>query len=379
MEAQVGAEGRRLHIVYFLSRKSHIDHPHLIKVNHLSINGVRLRDIKRWLGELRGKDIADSFSWSYKRKYKSGYVWQDLMDDDDLITPISDNEYVLKGSEISSKSNTINKASTKTSFKEENYQCHSSDTSIMYVSTKSSSEIQEESPTFGSESSTLTDDSTKLETENNSETTKHQNQQEKPPYNEKIAISYKAKTNEKTISIPVAATAASSSEPRFTKTVFRNLITCGSADTNDSAVFKINKRNRGRPFLNMCSNDEKIVREPTEVCKRDRTESSLQQLNGRKNFQQEKDSIKNKNECKDQRVHCSAAYKPIKGPNCSQCGKQFKPEKLHAHLKSCKGIKAMAKFAANNPEIATATHEKTKKSLTKSQNIDSVSGYLRTH
>lgn len=37
------------------------------------------------------------------RRYKSGYVWQDLLDED-LITPISDNEYVLKGSEISSNS-----------------------------------------------------------------------------------------------------------------------------------------------------------------------------------------------------------------------------------------------------------------------------------
>ena len=35
------------------------------------------------------------------RKYKSGYVWKDLLDED-LITPISDNEYVLKGSEIAS-------------------------------------------------------------------------------------------------------------------------------------------------------------------------------------------------------------------------------------------------------------------------------------
>lgn len=36
--------------------------------------------------------------WVYRR-YKTGFVWQDLMDGD-LITPISDNEYVLKGSEI---------------------------------------------------------------------------------------------------------------------------------------------------------------------------------------------------------------------------------------------------------------------------------------
>lgn len=31
------------------------------------------------------------------RRYRTGYVWQDLVDDD-LLTPISDNEYVLKGS-----------------------------------------------------------------------------------------------------------------------------------------------------------------------------------------------------------------------------------------------------------------------------------------
>ncbi|CAN1169015.1 Protein SOSEKI 1 [Linum perenne] len=95
-----GGEFRRLHIVYFLTRMGRIEHPHLIRVRHLNRNGgVYLRDVKRWMGELRGKDMPDSFSWSYKRRYKTGYIWQDLIDDD-LITPISDNEYVLKGSDI---------------------------------------------------------------------------------------------------------------------------------------------------------------------------------------------------------------------------------------------------------------------------------------
>lgn len=39
------------------------------------------------------------------RKYKNGYVWQDLMDDD-LITPIADNEYVIKGSLLPPSLNT---------------------------------------------------------------------------------------------------------------------------------------------------------------------------------------------------------------------------------------------------------------------------------
>ncbi|KAL5673662.1 hypothetical protein ACJX0J_017968, partial [Zea mays] len=55
--------------------------------------------VKRWLSDLRGKDMPDNYSWSYKRKYKAGYVWQDLKDDD-LVTPVSDNEYVLKGCDV---------------------------------------------------------------------------------------------------------------------------------------------------------------------------------------------------------------------------------------------------------------------------------------
>lgn len=41
--SQGGSEVRRLHIVYFLSRNGHNEHPHLIRVHHLSRNGVRLR------------------------------------------------------------------------------------------------------------------------------------------------------------------------------------------------------------------------------------------------------------------------------------------------------------------------------------------------
>ncbi|XP_044490060.1 protein SOSEKI 1-like, partial [Mangifera indica] len=92
-----------LDVVYFLSRLGRIEHPHLIRVNHLTRNGVYLRDVKKWLVDVRGKDMPDAFAWSYKRGYKSGYVWQDLLDDD-LITPISDNEYFLKGCETNPSS-----------------------------------------------------------------------------------------------------------------------------------------------------------------------------------------------------------------------------------------------------------------------------------
>ncbi|KAK6933676.1 Protein SOSEKI, partial [Dillenia turbinata] len=106
-------EARRIRIIYYLSRMGRIEHPHLIRVHHPTRSDVHLLDIKRWFSDLRGKDMPESFAWSYKRispevkelivlkyrRYRTGYVWQDLTDDD-LITPVSNNEYVLKGSEI---------------------------------------------------------------------------------------------------------------------------------------------------------------------------------------------------------------------------------------------------------------------------------------
>ncbi|PKU79240.1 uncharacterized protein LOC110105435 [Dendrobium catenatum] len=97
------AEARRANVIYFLNRNGHIEHPHLIRIHHFCHSGVHLRefdrhaDVKRWLSELRGKEMPDSFTWSYQRRYKEGFVWQDLVDDD-LITPISNYEYVLLGS-----------------------------------------------------------------------------------------------------------------------------------------------------------------------------------------------------------------------------------------------------------------------------------------
>ncbi|XP_020674002.2 uncharacterized protein LOC110093448 [Dendrobium catenatum] len=90
-------EARRANIIYFLNRDGQIEHPHLIRVHHVCHSGIHLRDVKRWLSELRGKEMPDSFAWSYQRRYKKALVWQDLKDDD-LLTTISDSEYVLLGS-----------------------------------------------------------------------------------------------------------------------------------------------------------------------------------------------------------------------------------------------------------------------------------------
>ena len=99
-EGGVSDQFRKVNIVYFLSRNGTVEHHHLLRVHHHRSNGVHLRgqisflllfslfynflrflvlfllflgvfinvlDVKRWLGELRGKDMPDSFAWSYKR------------------------------------------------------------------------------------------------------------------------------------------------------------------------------------------------------------------------------------------------------------------------------------------------------------------------
>ncbi|CAI9769650.1 unnamed protein product [Fraxinus pennsylvanica] len=414
------AEVRRLHIVYFLSRSGGgIEHPHLIRVHHLSSNGIRLRDVKKWLAELRGKDMPESFAWSYKRKYRTGCIWQDLLDDD-LITPISDDEYVLKGSEISSP--TFNKdlsyTQKKVPMQEEplpleeikghkpsSIQIHSEKS--MDVSTKTPSEIEEESPDFGSETSTFITDSVDLESETetepekNSDTVEQENMHGKnyqepklpskevrnenhmPFLNSTPSYKDKKKMNNK---VPMEKnTTPASSEPSFTKNksysngashIFRNLISCGAVDTNDSAVVTINRKNK--PFLNMCSCDQNDVHS-AEICNRYKlggcqtifgASCNQQQRSGRKICDGEKDS-------RNQRTH-STAYKQIRGPNCSQCGKSFKPEKLLSHMKYCKGMKASAK-GANPAFSASIVQTKSQRPSSKeSQNKDSLSGYYIT-
>ncbi|KAK8953097.1 hypothetical protein KSP40_PGU001975 [Platanthera guangdongensis] len=91
------AETRRANVIYFLNRNGIIEQPHLIRVHHFCHSGVHLRDVKRWMSELRGNEMPESFSWSFQRRYNDGLLWQDLTDDD-LITPISNYEYVLLGS-----------------------------------------------------------------------------------------------------------------------------------------------------------------------------------------------------------------------------------------------------------------------------------------
>ncbi|XP_051113633.1 protein SOSEKI 3-like isoform X2 [Andrographis paniculata] len=90
-------------VIYYLCRNQQLEHPHFMEVPLSSSNGLYLKDVVDRLSVLRGRRVALSYSWSCKR---NGYVWHDLCRDD-LILPAHGDEYVLKGSELLSESNSV--------------------------------------------------------------------------------------------------------------------------------------------------------------------------------------------------------------------------------------------------------------------------------
>ncbi|XP_010922980.2 protein SOSEKI 5 [Elaeis guineensis] len=90
---------RKASVVYYLSRDGHLEHPHYLEVPLSSTEGLYLRDVINRLCVLRGKGMAAMYSWSSKRRYKNGFVWFDLCEED-FIYPVHSQEYILKGSEF---------------------------------------------------------------------------------------------------------------------------------------------------------------------------------------------------------------------------------------------------------------------------------------
>ncbi|KAM0938871.1 putative protein SOSEKI [Dioscorea sansibarensis] len=107
--------GRKVSVVYYLCRNSHLEHPHFIEVCLSSPDGLYLKDVIERLNVLRGKGMGGMYAWSCKRSYKTGFVWHDL-EEDDLVVPASGNEYVLKGSEILDQSHGSDRRFNRGSF-----------------------------------------------------------------------------------------------------------------------------------------------------------------------------------------------------------------------------------------------------------------------
>ncbi|KAM7508955.1 hypothetical protein LguiA_019408 [Lonicera macranthoides] len=338
------------------------------------------KDVKRWLSELRGKDMAEAFAWSYKRRYKTGYVWQDLLDED-LITPISDNEYVLKGSEISATTTSTdnddcsyNEKKALTHQGEANQHRHSSKAKTQEHQknplTEKSTEIEQDSPPCISETSTVTDESTKNEEHEEKAFRKtKENEQTDQVDNTRLYSTLLNKNKNKKNDRDNNSKASTDTYKKGrsysigASNMLRNIITCGAIETNDSAMVKVNGHSKAS--LSACTH--KIIGNTPHIRKGEELGGSerisgndifnLKHQSARKSWDGVKISRKNNSDdtksgfMSKQKPVSSAAFRPLYVPNCSQCGKSFKPEKLHQHMKSCKGTKA---FLAKSP-IPTST------------------------
>ncbi|XP_058075560.1 protein SOSEKI 1 [Magnolia sinica] len=337
MEAN-GGEMRRIHVLYFLSRMGRIEHPHLIRVHNMNRTGVRLKDVKRWLSDLRGKDMPESFTWSFKRRYKTGYVWQDLLDED-LITPISDNEYVLKGSQISASA--FDRCS-----------CNNSITPTQIPDTaKDKAQQSQEDPDTKAD---ISCQPAQIESEVGDSARR--------------MVAFEVEEVDRT-----AESIADSSFPAFgslrekkksqrsmgrsysigASNVFRNLLACGVVETNESTIVPTNRRSAPVP------REEEGSKDVCEVARlggsrrfHSRSLNQQQQSSGENYEETDKSGRKGAEFGNQKKV--PSIYKPVSEPNCSQCGKGFKPEKLHAHMKSCRGLKALGK---GERPIGTSTDE----------------------
>ncbi|CAL4954238.1 unnamed protein product [Urochloa decumbens] len=379
---QKGAAGevRRINVVYFLSRGGRSDHPHLFRVNHLYRAGVRLRDVKRWLSELRGKDMPGNYSWSYKRKYKAGYVWQDLKDDD-LITPVSDNEYVLKGSDVrgtpppsvQAPRRTPSQAEKKQEDEEEETP-RDQDRPVEVVLTQDSdasspksppppAEADQDSP-GGSDSArrgTLPFKAEEPQEGRRREQKQHQQQEvvikievsRSQQEQEEAAAAEKPSATSSEKAVVREAPREEQPQPKGTGGVrshhalghqpalrrmrvaraLHSMLTCGTADADDAALRPLARRHSRSAAESGGGGVAGDDWPHTPTCPGMdgcglRVSRKARSRRGGKEKQQGKRDGRERD-----------AHKPATLPRCSQCGKEFKPQELHAHMQSCRGFK----------------------------------------
>ncbi|KAL6845253.1 hypothetical protein ACP4OV_024748 [Aristida adscensionis] len=362
-------EVRRINVVYFLSRGGRTDHPHLFRVNHRSRAGVRLHDVKRWLSELRGKDMPDNFSWSYKRKYKGGYVWQDLKDDD-LITPVSDNEYVLKGCDVRGTPPPCGQPprappppldEKKFTEKEEKAPCndqvhvHPVEVVLLTPDSDESSPkppppppADQDSPPGGCGSAPF-----KIELSLELYERKHQQRQQQEGEEEggevvETAVAAAAAAAERRLrgaggkSHAVAGGKQARRRMRVARAL-HSILTCGSADADDAAHRTVARR-RGA--------GDGWPPTPTAACPgvdgcglRAGRKAARARRGGGMDKQQ---GTTPRDGGGRRRDGGDAAYKPATLPRCSQCRKEFKPQELHSHMQSCRGFKERMRSSASS-------------------------------
>ncbi|KAK4372242.1 hypothetical protein RND71_007626 [Anisodus tanguticus] len=202
------------------------------------------------------------------------------------------------------------------------------------------SEIEEESQNIASETSTLTTNSPKIQEEEQKVNNFDNNSTSFSSNSSSSASSFGSMKTKKKIDDHVKENGEKNStqsmektskNPRFNKSrsnskgassIFRNLITCGAVDTNDTGIVPMRKNKNS-----LSASGEKTVSFSSEICKAEKLRGSQrifgtawnqqhQQTNERKSCDGAFSSTKNKSEFGSRRS-VSANYKPINGPNCS--------------------------------------------------------------
>ncbi|GJM92952.1 hypothetical protein PR202_ga09461 [Eleusine coracana subsp. coracana] len=344
-------EVRRINVVYFLSRGGRTDHPHLFRVNHHSrAGGVRLRDVKRWLSEIRGKDMPGNFSWSYKRKYKGGYVWQDLKDDD-LVTPVSDSEYVLKGCDVrgtpprcvqappslgdsapehgGKKRDDKDERTTRQCGDHQNQIDRAVDEVVLSTPDDSDESCSPKPPPLADQDSPGSTVLFKIEVSRSQNLLHHHHH-----HQERV----KAEEEVRGAGCVVRshAVAGKARGGMRVARALHSILTCGAADADHAALRPVARRQRRSPAEAADGDD------PTPTCPGMdgcglRVSRKARLRRGGKEQQGRRDG--------------SDAHKPAALPRCSQCGKEFKPQDLHSHMQSCRGLKERMK-SSTGPRIS---------------------------
>ncbi|KVI00612.1 Protein of unknown function DUF966 [Cynara cardunculus var. scolymus] len=268
MVAQVGSRDgggqvRRVHIVYFLSRNGCTEHPHLFRVHHISRNGVRLRDIDSY----SEKDIAKSSFFEINVKGPK--------------YPSIEKEYPRDFS-----------TNTSTDIEESSF--------VSNVTTEDTTKNQDENK------DEIQVQSQKDDIKNNSS---YETLLDKNTNNNNNNSKSKKGRNKSATKAPPSPTYSFGKPRRISGSrathMFRNWITCGTANTHETALVVVNRRNGST------ASTENNEYNSGQVCK-DRKLRGFE-----KSFDTKEGSKKSKKEDPNNIKTFAAAYKPVNGPNCS--------------------------------------------------------------
>ncbi|XP_009621276.1 uncharacterized protein [Nicotiana tomentosiformis] len=190
--------------------------------------------------------------------------------------------------------------------------------------------VVEEFLTFGSNTSPMTNDSPKHEEDKHSQNIiihgeKLENHSSSKKEAEKKKVDYQNQ-NEQNNSATITSDNSTFSKSRRNSSgafnIFRNFITCGAVETNDSSIITMNRTNMPSfrasndkstsLFMEFCESENFVASQQRLLS----TDWDTQPTNGRKSCNGANASSKEKTEFGSNKSF-SAAYKPLKYPNCS--------------------------------------------------------------